>query len=184
MKVIRGKMKRQLLEVPSGIRPAAMRLKTSLFDMIHEICPESVVLDLFAGSGALGFESLSCGAALCVLVDERDDCCAVVNRNAVHLKVTESVRVYCLEAVAAVKMLGEKNEQFDLVFLDPPYYSGILRKTLQAINEYDIVAKLGFIIVLCPRDKGISSVQEVDGFTLLKEKHYGQSAVFIYQKQE
>ncbi len=182
MKVIRGKVKKKNFGVPPNIRPTSFRVKKVIFDILREEIPGKHVLDLFAGSGALGIEALSEGAATAVFVDIRRGCINTIVRNLASLKLIGQAVYFVKDAFKAIKDFSRKNERFDIIFLDPPYYKGMAKNALQYIDGYDILAPSGYIVVLCYRKELIDcTFQKI---SLHREKEYGQTRLLFYKKDE
>lgn len=151
MRVIAGSAKGRRLSTPGGgrIRPTSDRVKEALFNIISGLldsftgCP---VLDIFAGTGNLGIEALSRGAARAVFVDNHRDSVALVKKNLDLTGFTDRSRVICRDAPAALKTLEDSGETFRLVFIDPPYYGEMLEKTLEYLSATKLLED-GAIIV-------------------------------------
>ncbi|MBI4810533.1 MAG: 16S rRNA (guanine(966)-N(2))-methyltransferase RsmD, partial [Ignavibacteriales bacterium] len=122
MRIITGKYKGRLISSISDrhIRPATDRIKTTIFDMLQNRLQleGAKVLDLFAGSGNLGFEALSRGAKEVVFVDESNDALDIVEENAESLDCLKNCQIVHDDAVTFLK---RTDDQFDLIFADPPY---------------------------------------------------------------
>lgn len=181
MRIIQGMLRGRLLTVPSHIRPASTRLKKSIFDVIGEEVTGASILDLFAGSGALGIEAISRGALRAHFVDMRKACAAVIRENLTALGLLVQGVVSVKDASRAIKNLSQKGESFRIVFLDPPYYQGMLKKALQTIDEYAIVAPSGYIVGLCYRND--SYPRQLVHFEMIQEKDYGQSRLLVYRRR-
>ncbi len=181
MRIIRGLYKGRMLKGYdiSGTRPTMSRVKESLFGMIQDHLDGKVVLDLFAGSGNLGFEALSCGASKVWFVDHNQKAVKVIYENASMLGVEQNVTVLCLDYLKALVKLKEAPVVFDLIFLDPPYKDRIISSLLSFIIEYDLIRKDG--LVVCE-----VSAQETpdcgENYTLWKERTYQDKAIFIYKR--
>ena len=121
MRIVAGRFKGRRLVAPSGkaTRPTSDRVRESLFGVIGASVEGARVLDLFAGSGALGLEALSRGAAAAVLVDRSPRAIAAIRANLETLGVDADVRL--MEARAALRTAAARREAYDLVFVDPPY---------------------------------------------------------------
>lgn len=180
MKVLKGELKGRNLLVPEQIRPAAVRVKKSCFDILHEDIAGARVLDLFAGSGNLGIEALSGGAGQVVFVDSSKGCVEIIKKNLFSFKLTDKTEIYLKDAFSAVKDFFSRKEKFDFIFLDPPYYKGILIKILQTLEEYDILSPLGGVICLCyTKDEFL---KQSERFPLILDRKYGQTRLLIYRK--
>jgi 16S rRNA (guanine966-N2)-methyltransferase len=122
VRILSGRWKGRRLEVPAGARPTSGRAREALFDILQQSIPGSRVLDLFAGSGAVGIEALSRGAAQAVFVEED---AGALSANLSRLPGAEAQAVVLEgDAVAAAASLARRAEKFDLVFADPPYSLG------------------------------------------------------------
>ena len=182
MKILMGKFKGKNIKVPAGdARPVSNLVKKACFDILHEVVPDSSVLDVFAGSGALGLEALSQGAKAAVFVDMARPSINAVKKNIAALGGDLNTRVFQKDSFAAVKDFSVYGEEFDLIFVDPPYYNGMVKKLLQSLSEYDIVARSGFVVCFCYlKDEFIEDSKR---FSLILKKKYGQTCLLVYQKQ-
>ena len=168
MRVITGKCRgRKLLEpVGKDVRPTTDQVKEALFNIIQFDVEGRKVLDLFAGTGQLGIEALSRGAAECVFVDSSRDSVRLVQENLRRCGLT--ARVVQCDSLGFLR----SGEKFDLVFIDPPYGSGLDAQAMEAVKAFDILSKGG--IMIC----------ESRPETLLPEfpAEYGSSRVYRYGK--
>ena len=144
MRIIAGDYKGRRLQSPQdySIRPTTDKVKEALFSILTEKIWGSRVLDLFAGTGQLGIEALSRGAAECVFVERRSDAVHLVQENLALCKLTDRAHVRQGDALAYLR----SGEKFDLVFLDPPYASGLLEQALTDIAAFDICRQHGIIV--------------------------------------
>jgi 16S rRNA (guanine(966)-N(2))-methyltransferase RsmD len=144
MRVITGSAKgRKLFAFPKekpGLRPTSGHVKESVFNIIQFDIEGRRVLDLFAGTGQLGVEALSRGAAFCDFVDIDT---SIVKKNVEALGFSDKSNMRKTDAIAYLKTVSEK---YDLIFLDPPYDSMLLEKALSIISEIDIL-RIGGIMV-------------------------------------
>ncbi|MFA5005228.1 MAG: 16S rRNA (guanine(966)-N(2))-methyltransferase RsmD, partial [Candidatus Omnitrophota bacterium] len=120
MRITTGKFKNKKLYFPRGIRPTQDKVRKAVFDILGDISGLSF-LDLFAGSGAVGFEALSRGAGELVLVELNRDSVDAIKKN-INILKDAPCSVIHIEAQKAVKLLHERGKTFDIIFLDPPYY--------------------------------------------------------------
>jgi 16S rRNA (guanine966-N2)-methyltransferase len=164
---------RRLRAPRSGVRPTSDRVRESLFARLGDL-EGAAVLDLFAGTGALGFEALSRGAAALVCVERSRGTLAVLRANVVSLGVDSSTRVMAGDAIAAVRRLGRAGEQFDLVLVDPPYASEAAGGVLEALVEAGVLAP-GAVVVL-ERSRS-HSLPVVAGLGQLDERRYGDTLI-------
>lgn len=177
MRVISGKYKGMEIKGYDilGTRPTMDRVKESLFGSIQTHVKNSVCLDLFAGSGALGIEALSMGAKTCYFVDNNKTAIKTLENNLQRLKVNEPYHLLLKDYTAALKSF-ENNITFDIIFLDPPYHLDMMNEAIKKILEYDLLSDNGLII--CEYEEGIVECS----LTLLKTKKYGSKNISIYQK--
>ena len=145
MRIISGSARGRKLKEPQGLdtRPTTDKVKESLFNIIQFELEGRRVLDLFAGTGQMGIECLSRGAASAVFVDQRREAAALVRENVKLCGFTDRSRVAQEDALSFLSVCREK---FDVVFLDPPYQSGLLEKSLKLLTQFDILREHGIIV--------------------------------------
>ncbi len=159
----------------NGTRPTTARVKESLFAMIQDFIKDSVILDLFSGSGNLGIEALSNGASYAYLVDYNIKACNVIKQNVKSLNI-DNVKVICSDYK---KTLCKLDSKVDIVFLDPPYKTDFIEKAIELITKYDVLNDKG--IIVCESDN-VDLIKYSDIYTLIKQKKYGDKHIFILQK--
>ena len=147
MRIIAGELRGRTIEAPPGLgtRPTADRLRETLFSMLSSRLGtfEGLrVADLFAGSGALGFEALSRGAATATFVENDGQAAAIIKRNAAKLGVADRVDVVVASALSL-----PRREPFDLIFADPPYAAGSGTAVVESVRRADWLARGGWISV-------------------------------------
>ncbi|MBU1112628.1 MAG: 16S rRNA (guanine(966)-N(2))-methyltransferase RsmD, partial [Candidatus Omnitrophica bacterium] len=146
MRILSGELKGRNILSLQGIRPVSERVRKSCFDILGSQVKDKKILDLFAGSGSLGFEAISRGGRECVFIDSQRRVLSVVEKNISCLGLELKTRAYLKDSFQAVKDFSMAKASFDLVFLDPPYYRGMLTKSLQQLGEYDIVSPSGYLV--------------------------------------
>lgn len=179
MRVIAGEARgRRLIALPGEdiTRPTIERVKEAMFSSIHFALPGARVLDLFAGSGQLGIEALSRGAARCVFLDQNRDAVSVVMQNCKHCGVFDRSRVSLGEARL---FLTSAKEQFDIVLLDPPFRQDTLPALLPLVDT--VTAPGG--TVLCETERDAELPDTAGGLMLEKKYQYGTIAVWRYAKE-
>lgn len=179
MRIITGSNKGRMLRMPPGIRPTQNKVRKALFDILGDIRGLSF-LELFAGSGAVGFEAASRGIKELVLVEDHPECIRAIGKNIRSLKL-ESCRLYQAKASDAVKEFSRKKRTFDIIFLDPPYYRGLAKKTLQMLDAYDILAPNGIIIVQHFRKDILPP--DLIRLALARQKRYGDTELSFFSKR-
>ena len=177
MKVISGKYKGRKIEGfdIEGTRPTMDRVKESLFATIQNYIKESVVLDLFSGSGNLGIEALSEGARYAYLVDKNIKCIKTINKNINNMGI-ENVKVLNMDYKLALKQI---NKKLNLIFLDPPYKTSLIEESLKLIDEYDLLSDDGLIV--CESDD-VDKIIYSNKYTAIKEKRYGDKYIVLLKK--
>ncbi len=148
MRVIAGTARRLQLESPlDKVRPTTDRTKETLFNMIQHNIYDSTVLDLFAGSGALGIECLSRGASHAVFCDNYAVSIDCIKKNLNHTKLIEKASILKYDYGKALDFLQKEERRFDLIFLDPPYRLDLENEALVLIDAMDLLNDDGMIIV-------------------------------------
>lgn len=147
LRIVGGSLRGRKWRIPDvpGLRPTPDRVRETLFNWLAPHIAGLRVLDLFAGSGALGFEALSRGAASAVLVEQNAAALAVLRETAERFAV--AARVERSEALAFLR--SQPRHGFDLVFLDPPFDAGLLAPAVRLLGEREILAPGGFCYVEC-----------------------------------
>jgi 16S rRNA (guanine966-N2)-methyltransferase len=164
VRIIGGKWRGRKLRFPDvpGLRPTLGRVRETLFNWLAPSIQGSHCLDLFAGSGALGFEALSRGAAHVTMVEANRRAAQALRENAAKLDTdAESCRIVLL---SAARFLRETTAQWEVIFLDPPFATGALAATLGAIRQRHCLASGGVVYFELPR----RHVSEFEGFEAFK----------------
>lgn len=179
MRVIAGTARGKVLKALPGqdvTRPTIDRVKEAMFSSVQFLVPGARVLDLFAGSGQLGIEALSRGAARCDFVDASREAFAVVQANCKAAGVAPKSRLHNTDAFT---FLASVRELFDLVLLDPPFAHDTLSKVLPLLEPN--VAPGG--VVICESERDARLPETVGGLTRVKQYNYGKILVTRYQKE-
>lgn len=179
MKVISGKYKgRNILGFNiDGTRPTQDRVKESIFGMIQNKVPNSIALDLFAGSGNLGIEALSNFASFTYFVDSNKEAVTTINKN-LEIINEKNFKVILNDYRKALVMLEKEKIKFDIVFLDPPYKDKIIEEIL---NELDIKDLLNNNALVICETEYLNFVKDYSNYRLIKNKKYGYKYVHIYE---
>ena len=180
VKIISGKYKGRVLDGfdLKGTRPTMDRVKESLFGMIQEKIEDSIVLDLFSGSGNLGIEALSEGAKFAYLVDNNRKAIDIIRKNITKIGIQE-VEIICKDYKNALQYLNDHHDKFDIIFLDPPYQTNDIEKSLELIYDYDLLQQEG--IVVCESDS-LEKIVYRSVYFECKNRKYGDKFVVILQK--
>jgi len=179
MRVITGKARGIQLKTPEGMltRPTADRVKEALFSIINFDIPGAKVLDLFGGTGQLGIEALSRGAASAVFVDAREESCKLIRENLKRTKLEKDAKVIRSDYM---DYLSRCREQYNIIFLDPPYAEVFLENAIKRITQIDILQSDGIIVAERPLGKDLP--WEFEGYVRSKNYKYGKVLLTIYRK--
>ena len=171
MRVISGQARGHKLKAPEGLstRPTTDKIKESLFNIMAPDLYECEFLDLFSGSGAIGIEALSRGAQKAIFVDSSEICRNIIEENLKFTRLDAKAVVLKMDIFQAIEKLGACKNSFDIIFLDPPYESGITVPVLKAIVKADLLKADGYIVVERSSKLGLT---EVEGLTVFREKDY------------
>lgn len=180
MRVITGSARGVALKTPDGMltRPTSDRVKEAMFSIIQFELPGAKVLDLFGGTGQLGIEALSRGAARTVFVDAREDACRLIRENLRRTRFEEQGTVVRSDYLDYLK---RSRETFDIILLDPPYAEVFLENALKSITQIDILQTNGIIVAERPLGKDLP--WEFPGYTRSRDYKYGKTLLTLYRKQ-
>lgn len=181
MRVIAGRAKGHTLRAPHGLetRPTSDKVREALFGILADRYVGESVLDLFAGTGALGIEALSRGAADAVFVERRSQACRMIRTNLEHTHLADQARVLCMSVERALLAL---RQEFGLILLDPPYAHANLHDIMAAVGGAPILRIDGTVVLEhSPRfvvEKHYARLE------LQRQKVYGDTALSIYTVRE
>jgi 16S rRNA (guanine966-N2)-methyltransferase len=179
MRIIGGKYRSRVLKefLGDAVRPTSDRAREALFNILALKIPNARVLDLFAGSGALGLESLSRGAKEVVFNDVSKDSIAIVKSNLAALKIAlgEEAKVCQYDYAACLEIV---KAPFDLIFIDPPYRFDYGEKALQKIAEKGLLSQNG--IAVYERDHAYEG--EIEGLEKFDERKYGKAYLTFFKR--
>ena len=179
MRVITGSVKGKRLVTPEGkdIRPTPERVKEAIFSALQFDIEGRRVLDLFAGSGQLGIEALSRGAASAVLVDSALSSVKIAKKNIELCDFEDKARVVHSNYASFCAM---SRDTFDIVFLDPPYNAGILPSALKAVMPL----LSDYATVVCEHPPEVKLDESVGSFKICRTYRYGKILLTVYRKGE
>lgn len=179
MRIIAGTAGRLAIKVPKAVtRPTTDYVRQAIFSILGPKVVDAAVLDLFAGSGAIGLEALSRGAASCVFVDEHRQAESVIRENLEKAKL-QGARVVRADVQT---WLSRETGRYDLIFADPPYVKSPgdrdhLKELMAKPQLSALLAEGGWFIVECSSS---FRTPEADGWTLEDRREYGGSAILLY----
>ena len=183
MRVIAGSAKRLQLKTIEGMdtRPTTDRIKETLFNMISAYIADSNFLDLFSGSGAIGIEALSRGAACAVFVEQSKKAMECIKDNLKYTKLYDRAITYETDVLNALSRL-EGTQTFDYIFMDPPYNQLHEKRVLEYLSRSTLLSEDGIIIVEASLETDFSYVEELR-FSIVKEKEYKTNKHIFLEKE-
>ena len=179
MRVITGSARGRRLRELEGqeTRPTTDRVKEGIFNIIQFDIEGRRVLDLFAGTGQLGIEALSRGAASAVFVEQRREAAALIRDNLTLTGLAGSARVVCGDAFA---FLQSAKETFDIILIDPPFAAGLWENALNSISRFDILSDHG--IIVCESRAEWSMPELAAPYEAGREYRYGQIKLTVCRR--
>ena len=164
-------------------RPTLDRVKEPLFSIIQAYIKDSVVLDLFEGSGALGLEALSRGAKKAVLCDKSYEAVNIIKKNIEKTHNQKKTQVLCMDYK---KCLNTVDEKFDLIFIDPPYKLDIAVKAIQLILENDLLYGEGILIIETDyENRELLEIRKLNyDIKIIDVRTYGRVKLIFLKKEE
>jgi 16S rRNA (guanine(966)-N(2))-methyltransferase RsmD len=182
MRVIGGTLKSRRIDSPKGeeARPTSDRVRESLFSVIQDEVEDSCALDLFSGPGTLGIEAISRGASFVTFVEKSRKVAEVLQANLESLGIADRGLVKVADVFKTVRDMSRNRANFGLVFMDPPYATGMAGEALRLVSEGGIVADDGLIVVEHAKAEPVEGL--VEGLTLLRVLDFGQTKVSIYRR--
>jgi 16S rRNA (guanine966-N2)-methyltransferase len=176
------------LKCPAGLhlRPTSARVRQAVFSAIHEKIPGSSVLDLFAGTGAMGIEALSRGANNAVFVELSSTCFKVIRQNLQLTRLSHKASVIKGNVLRIVRRLGRDHRKFDIVIADPPYHrktkgqsrESVAEKTLNTLVDSDILHKNSLVVV--EHSAADTALHTVHALRILSTKKHGGTSISIF----
>ena len=186
IRITGGEFRGRKIKVPRRVRPTSSRLREALFNILGDRVRDAVVLDLFAGSGALGLEALSRGALEAVFVESGKGTSEILRRNIISLGLRDRARAVRGNWRRIVARLAADEREFDIVLADPPYgfWTEVDQgaKLLRLLTDFDIVAGNGILVI--ERPAGAYIPDEEPGIERIIERAYGDSVLSFYRKGE
>lgn len=160
-------------------RPTMSRVKESMFASIQDYIDNSIVLDLFCGTGSLGIESISMGSSRCYFVDNNKDILNYLNKNINNLGIRDKSIVINKDYRDSLLYFKNNNIKFNLVLVDAPYKLKVMEEVIELITKYDLLLDNGIIVLEYSLDKLKDKYYNLE---LIKNKKYGDKYVNIYRK--
>ncbi len=184
MRVIAGSRRHLILKSVPGlsVRPTTDRTKETLFNMLNPYLIDCSFLDLFSGSGAIGIEAMSRGAATTVMVENSQASLDCIKENLRTTKFTENARVLHMDVKNAIALLEKEEKSFDIIFMDPPYNQGLEYQVLSQLVDSILVAEDTLIVVEASLQTDFSYLGKI-GLEIIREKRYKNNQHIFIQRQ-
>jgi len=178
LRIIAGSARGRKLKAPRGMdtRPTSDRVKEAIFNVLSSKILDSRVLDVFAGTGALGIEALSRGAKEAVFIEKRRQAWELIKENLTISGFGDRAQVYLSDFT---NVLAKLTGKFDIVFLDPPYGKGLVQPAVSCLIEFDLLHS--DVVVVLETGSKQKELPAVEGIEQIKTSVYGDTAVFYYQ---
>jgi len=182
LKIIAGTLKNRSIIAPKGdtTRPTSSRLRETLFNICQQEIDGSTFLDLFAGSGAMGFEAISRGAKLAIFVDNDRNAVQCMRKNIETLELKENTVVIQGDVMQALERFIRQDRQFEIIYADPPYEDRYSNLLLQEIDRSKVLKPEGTFFL----EEGSKVKLDIDSLTTLKlisKRVSGQSTLFEFK---
>lgn len=178
MRITGGIHRSRKLETPKSdaVRPTSDKVRAALFNMLNSrgLVRDAIVLDAFCGTGALGLEALSQGAAQAIFIDKAKSSIDLVRQNIENLGTDDQSRVLFQDSTK-IKQRPDDITQVDLVFLDPPYRKGMVEKSIQALKAGNWLKPDSFFVIETAKEEDIV----LDGLNIVHEKVYGDTKILF-----
>lgn len=184
MRVISGNARGKKLVSLEGLntRPTLDRVKEALFNIIQFDIQDKNVLDLFAGSGAIGIEAISRGAKSATFCDNSMDAIKIIETNIKNTRSTEKAVLLHRDYSLALKYLAKNNTKFDIIYLDPPYKTDFAEKAIDEIINLNLLSKEG-IIILETDDTNKEETIKNKNIQIFDKRKYGRAILIFIRKE-
>lgn len=185
MKIISGKYKNRTIptDKKADYRPTTSKFREALFSILSsgefeadEPVVNADILEAFSGTGILSFEALSRGAKSITLIDNNNEYLKKAEAFAEKIGATDDIRTICCDALR----IGKPNKQYDIIFLDPPYYKKLADKFLPLLVKFNWIKKDGLIAIEMDKREKLVLPNDIP-LELIKEKIYGKNKLLIYK---
>ena len=181
MRIITGKAKGHHLKFPRGTktRPVTDMVRGAIFSILENIVDDwSQVLDLFAGSGALGIEALSRGAGWVDFVENEPKCCDIIKENLEKTRLSVQAHIYCCNVFKALSFL---DKEYSIILMDPPYSNPSIDSLVTQLATSKLVGANSIVVVTHSPHFPLNSTYAT--LSLIKEHRHGDSCIALYRKE-
>lgn len=182
MRIIGGTARGTKLYTLEGenTRPTLDRVKESLFNIIQRDIPQSVFLDLFSGSGAIGLEAVSRGAKKAILCDNSKDAVNIIKKNIEKTHFQDNIELYKLDYETLLK--DKIQEKLDIIYIDPPYKTNYIQNAVNIILEKNLIDEKSIIILETDDEKRIIEQMKNLNINITNQRKYGRANLIFLQK--
>ena len=179
MRIISGKAKGTKLYTLEGTntRPTLDRVKESIFNIMQGEIQDAKVLDLFSGCGAIGLEFLSRGAEKAVLCDKSKDAIEIIKKNVQKTHMEEQTQILNIDFEECLDKV--RNQKFDIIYLDPPYATDYILKSIKKIIENEIITNESIIIIETDDEKRILEEIKNTEVQIVDKRKYGRATIIF-----
>lgn len=180
MRIIGGKFKGQRLDFTSNkkVRPITEKIRAALYDILQDHIQGATMLDLFCGSGGVGIEAISRGAASADFIDLHPD---KTVKNVKALGITDQVKIFRKDVLKALTIMAKKNKSYDFIFIGAPYKYSLIPEILQNIDDYGILKPNG--IMMLEHRKGLEFEYDFYTFDFVRNYIYGQTYIALFESK-
>jgi len=180
MKILSGHLRGAPIEFRASphLRPTPDKVRRAVIETLAQAIPGASVLDAYAGTGALGFEALSSGAARVDFVEKHGSACAAIRKTAASLKSKTIIRIHCVDVAAALKRFAAAGETFDLILADPPYEQGMAQNFLAECATLGTLKPGGWLLIETYKTEAMP--ESLGLLTARRHTLYGDTAVHYY----
>lgn len=181
MRIISGRFKGKSIDMPKGIRPTSDKVREALFEIFKGRIEGASFLDLYSGSGAVGIEAFSRGARSVAFADSSLKCITVLKKNLTRLGIwrLSSIHIYKGKALGVLAK-GELAGPFDIVFMDPPYNKGMLKNTLIALSNRDILTRNAVVVIEAFKKEDLP--EKAGSLSRFRVARYGDTKLEFFRK--
>lgn len=184
VRIIAGSKRGTVLHTLGGdeTRPTLDHVKEAVFSMLGTSVRQMAVLDLYAGSGAIGLECLSRGAESVVFVESLLEAQGVIEKNRLKLQFESSSLLLRMQDKQALQYLRQQTKSFDLIYMDPPFGKTDILKTLNQLVEWHVLKKAGLVVLEEPYESRLALV--LSDYEVVKDKRYGRISIRMLRRIE
>jgi 16S rRNA (guanine966-N2)-methyltransferase len=183
MRIVAGTARGRALAGPRPtsrhIRPTADRVRETLFNVLGQWLEGLSVLDLYAGTGALGLESVSRGATRAVLVDSDPEALSLCRKNVEALGFSSRVEILGQPVERALEALGRRGTRFELIFADPPYAARVVEAVLEGVARHGLLAPGGTVVI--EHERREAAPESHEGFSRVDQRRFGDTLVSLFR---